>query len=79
MEIAKIQGLSRIPNSISNPKRTVFSGCPLQATRSARRPAKVRYGVMANIAVSHTAARGSIPRVGIRKIFSLFFFAIINY
>ena len=25
----------------------------------------IRYGVMANIAVSHTAARGSIPRIGI--------------
>ena len=79
MEIAKIQGLTRIPNSITNPKKVVLSGCPLEATSSDRRPAQVRYGVMDNIAVSHTAARGSIPRVGIRKIFSLFFFAIINY
>ena len=33
----------------------------------------IRCGVMANIAVSHTAARGSIPRIGSISFFNLFF------
>ncbi|KAJ9480480.1 hypothetical protein VN97_g13089 [Penicillium thymicola] len=73
-----MEGLYRTTHGNARTKSARSKRSRLNLKRSS---SNIRYGVVANIAVSHTAAGGSIPPIGVYifLLFSSFFLSLTNY